>query len=172
MKKSKTYLIWTIIVTVLAVAINVFIIVHSCLNASESGEASRGVVDFLKDIINTFSPNAINDGNYDSFASFIRKAVGHFGLFVISGLLTSLTAFLWLNPLKKFKYWMLIIMALGFGLFMGTLTEIIQLNVPGRSGELTDVLIDFSGYLLGFSIVFLILFLIIRKNQKHQTPSE
>ena len=171
MKVSKTYLIWTIVIVVLAISINAFIIVHSCLNASESGEASRGVVDFLKDIINTFSPNAINDGNYDSFASFIRKAVGHFGLFVISGLFTSLTVFLWLNPLKKFKYWILILMSLGFGLFMGILTETIQLNVPGRSGEFTDVLIDFSGYLLGFLIIFLILFLIIRK-QKRQTPNE
>ena len=91
---------------------------------------------------------------------------------MVSGSLTSLAIYLSLDPLKKFKYWMLIVMSLGFGLFMGILTEIIQLNVDGRSGEFTDLLIDFSGYLLGFSIIFLILFLIIRKNQKHQTPNE
>ena len=168
MKKSKTYLIWTIIVTVLAVAINVFIIVHSCLNASESTNASNGVVEVLQNIINSIFPNTITPSNHDAFASFIRKAVGHFGLFMVSGSLTSLAIYLALGPLKKFKYWVLMIMSLGFGLFMGMLTEIIQLNVDGRSGEFTDVLIDFSGYLLGFLIILLILFLIIRK-QKRQT---
>ena len=168
MKKSKTYLVWTIIVCLFALAINIFIIVHSCLNASESTNASNGVVEVLQNIINAIFPNAITPSNHDAFAAFIRKAVGHFGLFMVSGSLTSLAIYLALDPLKKFKYWMLIIMSLGFGLFMGILTEIIQLNVDGRSGEFTDVLIDFSGYLLGFLIILLILFLIIRK-QKRQT---
>ena len=168
MKKSKTYLVWTIIVCLLALAINVFIIVHSCLNASESTNASNGVVEVLQNIINSIFPNAITPSNHDAFAAFIRKAVGHFGLFMVSGSLTSLAIYLTLDPLKKFKYWMLIVMSLGFGLFMGILTEIIQLNVDGRSGEFTDVLIDFSGYLLGFLIILLILFLLIRK-QKRQT---
>ena len=168
MKKSKTYLVWTIIVCLLALAINVFIIVHSCLTASESTNASNGVVEVLQNIINSIFPNTITPSNHDAFAAFIRKAVGHFGLFMVSGSLTSLAIYLALDPLKKFKYWMLIVMSLGFGLFMGILTEIIQLNVDGRSGEFTDVLIDFSGYLLGFLIILLILFLIIRK-QKRQT---
>ena len=67
---------------------------------------------------------------------------------------------------------MLIATSLAFGLFMGSLTEIIQLNVPGRSGQFTDVLIDFSGYLLGFLIILLILFLIIRKQNKKAPTQE
>ena len=56
---------------------------------------------------------------------------------------------------------------------MGVFTETIQLSVPGRSGEFKDVLIDFSGYALGFLIILLILFLIIRhQNKKHQTVNE
>ena len=51
---------------------------------------------------------------------------------------------------------------------MGALTETIQLNVPGRSGEFTDVMIDFSGYLLGAAIIVLIIFLIIRHQNKKQ----
>ena len=166
MRYTKKYLIWSIIVSVFALAINVFIIVHSCLDASASSGSSKGIVDFLKDIVNTFAPNTITESNYDSFTNFIIKAVGHFGLFFISGILTSLAIYLWCNPIKGSKYWMLISITLEFGLLMGLITEIIQLNVPGRSGELLDVLIDFSGYLLGFLIIFLILFLIVRRQNK------
>ena len=63
-----------------------------------------------------------------------------------------------------------IILSLEFGLLMGLVTELIQLNVNGRSGELTDVLIDFGGYLLGFLLILLILFLIIKHlNKKEAT---
>ena len=166
MRKSKTYLVWTIILSLLTVAINVFIIAHSCLNASESTNASKGIVDISENIINTISPGAINASNYDSFATFIRKLFGHFGLFFISGVLTSLDIYLLFHSKKWSKYWLLITISLSFGLLMGIITETIQLTIPGRSGEFTDVLIDFGGYVLGFSIVLLILFVIIRKRSK------
>ena len=172
MKVSKKYLIFTIIICVLAVAINAYIIMHSCLDAAQSTEASNGVVEVSEEVVNTISPGTVTPENHDSFATFIRKLFGHFGLFVISGLLSSLAIYLSLNPQKWSKYYWLIIISLGFGLFMGALTEIIQLNVPGRSGQFTDVLIDFGGYLLGFLLILLILFLIIRKQNKKAPTQE
>ena len=173
MKVSKKYLIFTIIICVLAVAINVYIIMHSCLDAAESTKAASGVVEVTEEVVNTVSPGTITPENHDSFVTFVRKAFGHFGLFAISGLLSPLAIYLSLNPLKWSKYWMLIVISLVFGFLMGALTEIIQLSVPGRSGEFKDVLIDFSGYVLGFLIILLILFLIIRhQNKKHQTVNE
>ena len=173
MKVSKKYLIWTIIICVLAVAINAYIIMHSCLDAAKSTQASNGVVEVAEDAVNTVSPGTITPENHDSFASFIRKAFGHFGLFAVSGLLSSLAVYFAFNPQKWSKYYLLIIISLGFGLLMGITTELIQLNVPGRSGEFRDVLIDFSGYLLGFLIILLILFLILRKqNTKHHTVNQ
>lgn len=170
MKVSKKYLIWTIIICVLAIAINAYIIMHSCLDAVKSTEASNGVVEVSEEVVNTVSPGTVTPENHDSFASFIRKLFGHFGLFIISGLLSSLAIYFAFNPLKWSKYWLLIVISLAFGLMMGIATELIQLNVPGRSGEFKDVLIDFGGYLFGFLIILLILFLIIRKqNIKHQT---
>ena len=173
MNVSKKYLIWTIIVCVLALAINVFIIVHSCLDATQSSAASGGVTDFLVKIINGIKPGTITDANYGQFASFVRKAIGHFGLFMVSGLLTTLAFYLVLNMFKWAKYYLQIITALAFGLTIAILTEVIQLNVDGRSGEFTDVLIDYGGYILGFSIIFLILFLLIRRQneKKHQTTA-
>ena len=171
MKVSKKYLIWTIIVCVLSLAINAFIIVHSCLNASQSSEASSGIVDFIAKIINGIKAGTINDSNYGAFSNFIRKAIGHFGLFMVNGLLTSLAIYLLFNPFRWSKYWLLYLMSLGTGLLVAITTELIQLNVEGRSGEFTDVLIDFGGYLLGFLIIFLILFLMIRcKNKKSAKP--
>ena len=169
MKVSKKYLIFTIIICVLAIAINAYIIVHSCLDAAESTKAASGVVEVTEEVVNTVSPGTITPENHDSFVVFVRKAFGHFGLFAISGLLSPLAIYLSLNPFKWSKYWILIVISLSFGLAMGVLTETIQLSVPGRSGEFKDVLIDFSGYVVGFLIILLILFLVIRKqNKKHR----
>lgn len=166
MKISKKYLILTIVFCVLAVAINAYIIMHSCLDAVASTEQSQGVVQVSEDVVNTVAPGTITPENHDSFASFIRKAFGHFGLFVVSGLLSPTALYLLINPFKWSKHYLNVIIGLSFGLIIAITTEVIQLSVPGRSGEFTDVLIDFSGYLLGALIVGLILFLIIRKKNK------
>ena len=172
MKISKKYLIVTIITVILALLINAYIIMHSCLNGSQSTEASSGVIETTEEIINNIKPGTINESNYSDFATFIRKAFGHFGLFAISGFLTSLAVFLSIYPFKWSKYYMPIILSLEFGLLMGLVTEFIQLNVNGRSGELTDVLIDFSGYIFGFLLIFLILFLIIRHLNKKEATND
>lgn len=166
MKISKKYLILTIVFCVLAVAINAYIIMHSCLDAVASTEQSQGVVQVSEDVVNTVAPGTITPENHDSFASFIRKAFGHFGLFVVSGLLSPTALYLLINPFKWSKHYLNVIIGLSFGLLIAITTEVIQLSVPGRSGEFTDVLIDFSGYLLGALIIGLILFLILRKNNK------
>ena len=165
-KGSKLYWFITIIVIILAVAINGYIIMHSCLDAAESTKASSSVVEVAEDVVNTVRPETITPENHDSFASFIRKAFGHFGLFAVSGLLTSLALYLSLSPFSWSKHYINVMFSLVVGLFMGIITEMIQLTVPGRSGQVTDVIIDFSGYLLGTLIIGLILFLIIRKLRK------
>ena len=169
MKVSKKYLVLTCIIVILAIAINVYIIVHACLNGSDSSKASQGIVDVSKDVINTVAPGTVTESNYPSFATFIRKALGHFGLFMINGILSPWAIYLALNPLKSSRYWILITYALEFGLLIALITETIQLNVAGRSGELRDVLIDYGGYFLGFSIIFFILLPIsIKKYKKRQ----
>ena len=153
---------------ILAIAINGYIIMHSCLDAIESTKASQGVVEVAEEIVNTVRPETITPENHDSFATFIRKAFGHFGLFAVSGVLSSLALYLSLSPFDWSKAYMNVMFSLAFGLMMGILTELIQLSVPGRSGEITDVLIDFSGYLVGTLLLGLILFLVIRKMRKNK----
>ena len=168
MKLSKKYWFFTILAIILAVAINGYIIMHSCLDAIESTKASQGIVEVAEEVVNTVSPNTVTEENYDSFATFIRKAFGHFGLFAASGLLSSLALYLSLSPYSWCKHYMNVMFSLVLGLFMGILTEMIQLSVPGRSGEAVDVLIDFSGYIVGTLIIGLILFSVIKKLRKNK----
>ena len=158
-----------ILAIVLAVAINGYIIMHSCLDAVESTKASSQVVEVAEDVVNTVRPETITAENHDSFATFIRKAFGHFGLFAVSGILSSLAIFLVLHPFEWSKQYINVMFSLVFGLLMGIITETIQLAVPGRSGEITDVLIDFSGYLLGTLILGLIIFLVLKKKRKKES---
>ena len=150
------------VVIVLAAAINIFIIVNACLPAGPSTEESNWIVEPIKNIINAIKPNTINETNIGNFSTIIRKLIGHFFLFLVSGILTTLSFKFFYYDLKK-KIVFFIIFSCISGLFLAFLTEFIQLFVPGRSGEMRDVLIDFSGYLLGAVIIYLIVFL-KRKN--------
>lgn len=167
-RKKVLYIIFTVISCLLAVAINVYIIIHSCLDAEASTQASEGVVEATENIVNTINPGAITPANHDSFASFIRKAFGHFGLFAVSGLLSSIAFYLSMKNFKKCKAHLILAISLFFGFSMGAITETIQMHVPGRSGEFADVMIDFSGYVTGLFIVGLILFLVIRGIRKKE----
>ena len=165
MIKNKKHFIFTIVVVTLAVAINVFIIVHSCLNGKLSTNESGKIVALLKTIINAFGKDAINEGNIDTFTHVVRKLVGHFGLFVFSGAFSTWAFHLSSYYLNKYKWWYGLIFTLFFGLFLASLTELIQTFVPGRSGQITDVLIDYSGYILGTGIVVLISFILYKKGK-------
>lgn len=171
MKKSKLDLILMIIFTILALAINAYIIYHSCLNGAQSSQASQGVVEVSEEVVNTVRPGTVTPENHNAFATFIRKSLGHFGLFVVSGIFSSLSIYYIFKDFKWIKHFLNTIFALSFGLIVATATEIIQLNVPERSGEFTDVLIDYGGYLLGAFLVGLVLFLVIRHQRKKQANS-
>ena len=149
------YKCWQWLIIVIAIAVNIFIIVSSCLPAKESTKESGWVVDLLKNVINTFSKDAINESNYGSFSSFVRKFVGHFSMFVLSGFFSTITIkIVYYN--NKHRYWYFVLYSCITGLFLAFLTEFIQLFVEGRSGEFKDVGIDFMGYSIGLIIISII----------------
>ena len=86
----------------------------------------------------------------------IRKAA-HFTLYFLLGM--SITGFfvLQFTSLKQAVF-----LAALFCLFYGVLDEVHQIFVPGRSGEIRDVLIDFLGGLAG-SLLMALLMKIKRK---------
>ena len=159
MNKRKEAAKW--ILFALATLLNAFIILNSCMNGNQSSMESGRVTNIIKNIINFFIHNAINDSNYETFHGVIRKLVGHFGLFLLDGLIVS-----WdIHFLIQKKWWIKLIITLSFGLLIAILTEVIQLAVPGRAGSALDILIDYSGYIIGAGIILLI-FLGINRHKK------
>lgn len=148
----------------LAIAINIFIILQSSFNGSISTSQSGWVVNMIKNIINTFFKNAINENNIDGFTSFVRKLIGHFLLFGVSGLFTTWSIYLFLKT-KINKTYLLMLISLLFGFFLATLTEFIQHFLPGRVGSYLDVIIDTSGYLL-FLLLYYLIITIRSKNKE------
>ncbi len=165
-EQSKKYLTFLGIVTTLALALNIFIIVYACLTGDQSTNAANPIVEISKAVVNTFSPNAVNESNIQDFTIIVRKVIGHFSLFCVDALLTSWALYLWIRPLDWFKPYRFLYITLSFGAFLAALTEIIQTFIPGRSGQVSDALIDFAGYMLGTLIILIILFVLYRHKQK------
>ena len=153
----KKYNISAWIILVVALAINAFIIVNACLNGTISSQESGRLSTFLASIINVFSPNSINDGNFNEFAFMIRKMVGHFGLFAFDGIFSSLAFYLFLKDTKLKSPFYLIGFSLGLGFVVAAVSELIQIFTPDRYGSWGDIGIDFGGYLLGFGLLFAVL---------------
>ena len=163
MKKNKL-LFW--IFLALTLAVDIFIIVNAFLNGEKSAAESNNFAQTTADVINAVKPETITPQNFDSFAFSIRKLVGHFGIFVVSGIFGTCTFSFLFCGLKSYLKTIVSSSSLTHGLFVAFCSEIIQKFVSGRSGNFTDVLIDFSGYLLGFLLTFVVLLLVLRKKQK------
>lgn len=88
--------------------------------------------------------------DFESFFFLVRKGVGHFGAFLILGIFSTFTYMLFFDK-KKWIWSCPLNFLQGFAL--AGITELIQLLVPGRSGLLSDVLIDYSGFLISSVII-------------------
>lgn len=158
----KKYLFLKWFIFSIAVAINLFILINAFISGDVSAKESNTIAHTAADVINTIKPETITPTNFPTFAFNLRKAVGHFGLFALSGGFTTWSLYLFVKD-KKIGYflWQLL-MTFGFGITLAAITEIAQLGVKGRSGTFMDVGIDFLGYFSGVFLVFLIF--LIRKS--------
>ena len=107
--------------------------------------------------------------DFSAFLHKVRKSIGHFGAFLVLGIMGSFGLLLMFDK-KKWLFSIPLNIALGFG--VAGLTEFIQTKVPGRYGCWEDVWLDFSGYMtstafltLGILTVYLIIYLKNRKNR-------
>ena len=164
--KNRKYFVLSIVFVSLSVLINAFIIYQSCLKGSSSSSWSDNVTKTAADVINTIAPNTITEKNMPDFSSFIRKAIGHYGLFGINGIVTTLAIYFSISYTSFYKHHWGIAISGSFGLLIASLTEIIQSFVPGRSGQITDVIIDFAGFFTSVAIVYLIIILALDHKKK------
>ena len=151
MNKEK-FLKWFILS--IAIAINLFIIINAFINGEVSAKESNTIAHTTADVINTVKPETITPQNFDRFAFDLRKAVGHFGLFALSGLFSSWATYLFSKDTKAGYFLSQAIMDLSFGFIVALLSEFVQIFIDGRTGAWADVGIDFAGFFLGFLIIF------------------
>lgn len=125
-----------------------FIFYLSSQVAEQSNQLSTGITETIIGIIRKLIPNAKPDLN--SFNHFVRKNA-HFFAYLVLGLLTS-------NVLVKNKphSYKRALFALLICALYAVSDEVHQLYVPGRGSQVTDVLIDSAGALVGSGFYFIL----------------
>ena len=154
MKKSQTSLRFRVIVFILTVGMIAFAFIHSSMPADLSSEESEGVMVILQNILDFF-------GFSTELTDHIVRKAAHFAEYTAIGMLLVSCAYSF-SRTKPYRYYSQILFA---GLATAVIDETIQLNVAGRSGQITDVLLDFSGVITG-AVFMLLFYMIYRKIRK------
>lgn len=139
-----------LIITILFI---LFIFINSMFSAEASAEQSGSVLEFVKLILLKFNLN-INVNEY-----FIRKSA-HFIEYSILGILLISTEIGYTDNILKH-----IINPIFVGLLIPVIDESIQLFSDGRSAQVSDILLDFSGVLFGVFIMGVVYFIFLRKKR-------
>ena len=144
-----------IIFIVLAIGINVFIIVEAGMSGSSSAQQSSWIADIIAKIFH-ITPD-------ENFHHIIRKLIGHFSLYVVNGVLTTLAVYYVLKYKDAYKINIFLIIYLVLGIILASMSELVQLLAQNRGPAFEDILINFSGFFLGGGVVFLITFFVNKK---------
>lgn len=131
-----------------------FAFIHSSMPADASAEESEAVMGFLQNILNALGFSA-------NLTDYIVRKSAHFCEYTAIGMFLMNTAYAF-NRIRPYKFY---IQVLFVGLMTAVIDEAIQLNVAGRSGQITDVLLDFSGIVFG-SVIMLIIQAVYKKIRK------
>ena len=130
-----------------------------------SGEVSQVVVDVAYPDYPQYSEEK-QKTVFNQVQHIVRKCA-HFTEYAMLGLLMRLCLESWVGRRK----WLIPVSWLGGTLYAVT-DELHQLQIDGRSGQWTDVLLDSAGVLTGVLIISLVLALIRKKNEKGSPETE
>lgn len=176
-----------IICAVIYLTLTTVIFVEALKSGEKSTESSDGVIETVADVYDFCGGDREEFLAYVEheeakgpvflgygFKGLIRKSIGHFGLFgalAVFAFPTYLPLFLRLFK-GKGKYAFSILVIALIGLLTASISECLQLPIftSGRSGEIKDIFIDFSGYILGIIFDGIILLIIKAKERKSVRP--
>ena len=141
---------------VLTAAMLAFAFIHSAMPAQVSAEESGGVLDFLYSLLPRL-------GISMELTDHIVRKLAHFTEFTVIGMLATTCAYSF-DRLRPYRYTVCVLFT---GLAAAVTDETIQLFSEGRSGQITDVLLDFSGVVTGmlFLLLCFMLYIQIRKRK-------
>lgn len=133
----------------------------SAQNAAQSSDTSGGFAEYLAKLIHDL--NIIDNQSQDILiekCQFIVRKTAHFTVYATLGILTYMAV-----RISKFKFPHLIapVICLAYAVS----DEIHQYFVPGRSCELRDVCIDFSGSVTGIIVITAIIMIIKKSKRKN-----
>ncbi|MGO4889568.1 VanZ family protein [Anaerobacillus sp. MEB173] len=136
------YLSWAAVVMWMSV---IFYLSHQ--PAASSNELSGGVVEVIVTTIGTVTSSSVNTENFN----FIVRKSAHFLAYFLLGVLV-------LNALRSNGLQVYRRMGLAFLICVGYAVsdEVHQIFIPGRSGEIRDVLIDSAGAGVGIGVMWLL----------------
>ena len=151
----------------LAVTLSWMIVIFSfsAQPADDSGKTSQGVGAFLAEF---FVPS-YEDWSTQRQEAFVEKIdhpvrkAGHLTEYAILGTLVTGTVFSFGLRGKRAA-----LTAEGVGVLYAASDEFHQLFVPGRGSQVTDVLIDASGFAVGVAAAFVIFWMICRYRRKKE----
>lgn len=124
------------------------IFLFSSQEAEESSELSSGVLGFILGFVEGWLGRSVEGFDQEFFHFLIRKGA-HFSVYLVLGILLA-------YPLKKRKVKNYGSISLLLSVLYAITDEIHQVFVPGRAGQIQDVMIDSCGALVG--VVLFVLF--------------
>lgn len=147
-----------IIFIVLTIALSSFIFIMSSQDATESADTSSGVCEAILSFFDSEYDDATEEQKLqkvEALQFWVRKGA-HFSVYCV------LAIFAFLAMRSVFTA-LPFVFSLMYCLLFSISDEIHQSFVPGRSCELRDVCIDFSGAILGTILIILFLRIILKK---------
>ena len=125
----------------------------SAQKATESDKTSGNMIKSVLSVIYPGFDGLSEESKAELISSFqfIARKTAHFSLYAILGLLSFLTVISYRN----LKFGLRTALSAAICLLYAASDEVHQLFVPGRSGEIRDVCIDFCGSLLMITVLAL-----------------
>lgn len=131
----------------------------SSQDAEESGNLSSNIAKFI--LKQTYHNDVENEEQMLERTESVIRKIAHFSIYTLVGfLLMSLVSTYNLKENRR------IIISLCIGVLYATSDEIHQLFIPGRAGQITDVMLDSMGVLLGILLVLTVLEVYRKINRK------
>ena len=135
MKNKRLVLAWTLLILWM-----LFIFIMSSFNGIMSSNQSGSIAVLIYNLFDISDTEKV---------SFIVRKCAHVSEFFILGILV-------INLVSKYNVKHIYLISFIICVLYASSDEFHQLFVPGRSGQVTDVLIDLIGVVLGLLLVFLI----------------
>ena len=145
------------ILLIITIALTALIFIHSSMNASSSSEESGFVLIFFERLAELI-------GKPGLFTDHIVRKLAHFTEYFVLGFFLSWTVREYAGQFKG-----RIFQILFFLLSIPVFDETIQYFPAGRSAEVKDVLLDFSGAVTGFLFLAAVFAIVTKAKKRSKT---